>query len=99
MQNTLNDNFENFIEQVSLYEKTNQADMGLSCGLIDEVFWSNAYRLYYVDCSRGYNGDLNEPRNVNIRFRNNTNVSIDIMIFIEYFTEMIVDVEKVLITK
>ena len=67
--------------------------MGLSCGLINEYLWSNAYRPYYVDCTRGNIGDLMTPRNVNLTFTNNSNVTIDCLVFTEYFKEMVVDVE------
>ena len=99
LQNTLNYCFENFIEQVSLYEKINLGDLGLSCGLISENYWNNAYRCYYVDCSRANPADLMTPRNINVSFQNNTNVTIDVMVFTEYFQEMIVDVETGLINK
>ena len=99
LQNVLNYGYENFIEQVSLYEKINQSDLGLSCGLLNEFYWSNAYRVYYVDCSRANVADLMTPRNVNVSFLNNTNVTIDVMIFVEYFTEMIVDVETGMVSK
>ena len=96
---TLSYNYENFLEQTSLYEKINQGDLGLSCGLINENFWTNAYRTYYVDCSRANIADLMTSRNVNVTFQNNSNVTIDVMVFTEYFTEMTVDVETGLIQK
>jgi len=99
LQNTLSYNYENFLEQVSLYEKINQGDLGISCGLINENYWTNAYRCYYVDCSRANIADLMTPRNVNISFNNNSNVTIDVMVFTEYFQEMTVDVETGLVNK
>ena len=99
LQNTLNYNYESFLEQVSLYEKINQGDLGLSCGLINENYWTNAYRTYYVDCTRANNADLMTPRNVNISFNNHSNVTIDVMVFTEYFQEMTVDVETGLVQK
>ena len=99
LQNTLNYDYENFLEQTCMYEKINQGDLGLSCGLINENYWTNAYRTYYVDCSRANIADLMTPRNVNISFNNNSNVTIDVMVFTEYFTEMTVDVETGLVNK
>ena len=93
LQNTLNFTFENFLEQVSLYEKINQGDMGLSCGLISQQFWENAYRVYYVDCTRATNADQMSPRNVNISFNNNSLQTIDVLVITEYFCECVVDVE------
>ena len=36
---------------------------------------------------------------VNITFINNSNVTIDVMVFTEYFTEMTVDIETGLVNK
>ena len=99
LASTLSYNFENFLEQTSMYEKINLGDMGISCGLINENFWTNAYRTYYVDCSRANIADLMTPRNVTVTFQNNSNVTIDVMVFTEYFTEMTVDVETGLVQK
>jgi hypothetical protein len=93
LQNTLNFTYENFLEQVSLYEKLNQADIGLSCGLISQLYWENAYRVYYVDSTRCNNADMNTPRNINISFNNNSLQTIDCLVFSEYYVEKIVDVE------
>ena len=97
LSNVLNYTYENFLEQVSLYEKINGADMGLSCGLVNQQYWDTS-RSYYVDLSRGSISDNLSPRNVNITFNNNSNVTIDVMVFTEYFKEMIVDVETGLVS-
>ena len=99
LMNTLNFTYENFLEQTVLYEKLNQADLGLSCGLINSNYWENAYRVYYVDCTRGNISDTLTPRNVNISFTNNTLQTIDVMVITEYFSEFQVDVETGLILK
>jgi len=99
LQNTLNYNFENFLQQTMLYEKVNAGDMGLSCGLISEYMYSNSYRPYYIDCSRGNVADLLSLRNVNISFTNNSNITIDVMVFTEYFQDFLIDVETGQITK
>ena len=39
LQNYYNYTYEDFIQQVSLYEKINSSDMGLSCGLISQYMW------------------------------------------------------------
>ena len=95
----LNYSYENFLEQVALYEKLNNIDIGLSCGLINEFYWNTAYRCYYVDVSRANVADLMTPRNVNVSFQNNSNVTIDVMVFTEYFSELTVDVETGIVTK
>ncbi len=97
LQNTYSYTYENFIQQVSLYEKINSSDLGLSCGLINQEYYDNAYRVYYVDCSRANNADMHTPRNVNITFTNNSLQTIDCLIFTEYFKELVIDVETGLI--
>jgi hypothetical protein len=97
LANTLNFQWENFLEQVALYEKLNGLDFGLSCGLISENYWSQAYRAYYVDLSRANEADLLTPRNLNLSFTNNSLQTIDCLVFTEYFKEMVADVETGLI--
>ena len=98
MQNYYNYTYEDFVQQVSLYEKINSADLGLSCGLISQAMWEHAYRYYYFDLSRGTNADLSTPRNCNITFTNNNQVSVDIWVYIEQYSETILDVETGLLT-
>ena len=99
LQNVLSFNFENFLEQVSQYEKINSGDLGLSCGLLSQYCWENAYRPYYVDCSRYTNADAITPRNINLTFTNNTNVACDYLVFTEYFDSAVINVVSGLITK
>ncbi len=97
LQNVYSYDYENFLHQVSLYEKINGADLGLSCGLINEDWWK-MNRFYYVDLSRCNPADLLTPRNITISFTNNSNVAIDIQVFTEYFREITLDVETGLVT-
>jgi len=92
LQNVLFYNFENFLEQVSLFDKINRTDFGLSCGLLNQYTWEQS-RQYYVDCSRGQNADLMTPRNVNISFTNNSSQTIDCLIFTLYQDSCIIDTE------
>ena len=94
LNNVLSFTFENFLEQVSMYEKLCGADMGLSNGLINETMWSQAYRFYYVDCSRSTLSDLMTTKQLNISFQNNTNATCDYLFFIEKFSELVIDVES-----
>lgn len=93
LANTLNYSFENFLEQVSLYEKLNGLDYGVSCGLINQQYFDQSYRCYYVDLSRANEADLLTPRNVNVSFTNNSLQTIDCLVFTEYFKSGVVDVE------
>jgi hypothetical protein len=72
LMNFYNYTYENFVQQVNLYDKINLTDMGLSCGLISQYMWEHGMRFYYVDCSRATMADMNSPRNVNITFQNNS---------------------------
>lgn len=93
LSQTVSYGYEEFLEQVLLYEKINASDLGLSCGLINQSYWDNGYRAYYVDVSRANIADLMTPRNINITFTNNCNLSIDCLVFTEYFKEITLDVE------
>jgi hypothetical protein len=97
LSNTLNYAWENFLEQTTLYEKLNALDYGLSCGLISENYYEQAYRAYYVDLTRANEADLLTPRNVNVSFTNNTLQTLDVLVYTEYFKEIVVDVETGLI--
>lgn len=93
LSNIISYGFEEFLEQVSIYEKINGGDFGLSCGLINQATWEHGYRSYYVDLSRANIADLMTPRNINLSFTNNSLQSLDIQVFVEYFREGVVDVE------
>jgi hypothetical protein len=92
LQNNLFYTFQQFLENVSLYEKINAGDLGLSCGLISQQDWDQGRRFYYIDCSRGNIADNLTPRNVVVSFNNNNNVTISVMIFTEYYVEASIDV-------
>ena len=92
ISNVISYGFEEFMTQVTLYEKLCALDMGMSCGLINQAWWENN-RMYYVDLSRCNPADLLTPRNITLSFTNNSNVTIDVQVFTEYFREMAIDVE------
>jgi hypothetical protein len=93
--NNLSYTFENFLEQMSVYEKIGSSDLGISCGLISQYAWEQGSpRVYYLDCARGNISDSLTPRNVNLTFTNNSSQTIDILVFTEYFQECEVNVES-----
>jgi hypothetical protein len=95
MNNNLSYTFENFLEQMSVYEKIGASDLGLSCGLISQYAWEQGSpRVYYIDCARGNISDSLTPRNVNLTFTNNSSQTIDLLVFTEYFQECEVNVES-----
>ena len=89
--------YENYLQQVSTYDKLTSTDLGISCGLISQQKWEQGYRYYYVDCSRYTNATALEPRNVVVQFMNNTLQIMDATIFVEYLSEVTIDCETGLI--
>ena len=98
LQSTLNYNYENFIEQVSLAEQLTSSDFGVTVGLFNQQFWEMS-KMYFVNIERAANADKITPRNVNISFANNTNVAIDVLTFIWYSDQITIDIESGLVTK
>lgn len=90
--------FSEFLEQVSEYSKINSSDMGLTNGLINYYSWQNAYRPYYMDCSRAVPADAMSPRNIIVQFQNNSNVTCDYYCYVEYFKEFELNVETGVVT-
>jgi len=84
--------YENFLQQVALYDKINASDLGLSCGLINQSRWELAYRYYWIDCSRYADSIADVPRNVTVTFQNNTLQAIDVAAFVESINSLTVDV-------
>jgi hypothetical protein len=96
--NNLSYTFESFLEQFSVYEKLASSDLGLSCGLISQYAWEQGSpRVYYIDCARGNISDSLTPRNVTLSFTNNSLQTIDVLVFVEYFQELEINVESGLI--
>jgi len=98
LQSNLFYNYENFLEQVNLAEQLTSSDFGVSTGLISQGYWEWS-RWYFVNVERSNLADKLQPRNVNVSFNNNSNVPIDVMIFIFYSDELVIDVETGIITK
>jgi hypothetical protein len=98
LQSTLFYTFENFMEQVNLAEQLTSADFGVSTGLINQGYWEWS-RFYFVNVERSPIADKLQPRNINISFNNNSNVPIDVMVFIFYSDEFVIDVETGIIQK
>ena len=98
VQNALVTTYENFLQQTSRYEKSASAsDLGLSQGLLSQYQWENGCRAYYIDLTRGTLADQMNPRNLNINFLNNSNITIDVLTFTEVYKEITLDTETGLI--
>ena len=98
LQSTLFYTFENFLEQVNLAEQLTSADFGVSTGLINQGYWEWS-RFYYVNIERSQVVDKLQPRNINVSFTNNSLVNTDVMVFIFYSDEFVIDVETGIISK
>jgi len=57
------------------------------------------FRYYFVNIERSAITDKNVPRNINVSFTNNTQVPIDVLVFIFYSDEFVIDVESGIIRK
>jgi hypothetical protein len=97
-QNTMFFGWQEYLEQVSLFDKLSSGDFGISAGLISQNWW-DVNRVYWVDCSRCNSDDRNTPRNINLSFNNNSNVATDLLVFVLYLDELIIDVSTGLIKK
>ena len=84
--------FENFLTQVALAENLTSADIGISCGLINQSWWESN-RVYWVDLGRGTEADKATSRNLNISFSNNSNLTIDVLVFTIYLDRFVLNCE------
>lgn len=98
LSNPLFYTYENFLEQVHLFESLTSSDIGISCGLISKQFWE-VNRTYFVNLGRGTTSDNLTPRNVQVSFKNNSNLPINCLMFVVYLDEFEIDVETGLVKK
>ena len=99
LQNSLYYTFENYLQQVCEYESISGSkfDM-LNTGIITQSWWEQN-RVYFCNLSRGSPADKATPRNVLVSFLNNTNVTIDVMIFIVYADKITVNVKTGIVSQ
>ena len=99
LQNSLYFTFENYLEQVCQYESIsgNKMDI-LNTGIISQSWWEQN-RVYFVNLSRGTPADRATPRNILVSFTNNTNITIDCMIYIVYADKIVVNVRTGLVSQ
>jgi len=94
---SLNYLYENFIQQVSKFNKSSSSEYGVESGLISQQFWNN--NRFYIVNVRSTEDDLNTPRNVVISFNNNSDVNIDVLCFVVYEDKFVINVATGMITK
>ena len=89
--------WENFIEQVSMFDNLtgNNLDV-LTRGVTNQQIW-DMNRVYVCNLTRGDPSDRLTPRNLKVSFKNNCRVAIDAHIFTVFLDEIRVDVRTGLI--
>ncbi len=96
---TLSYGYDTFLSQINNAEQlVSASDYGLSNGLFSQQWWESS-KYYYVDCERSFSVDKAIPKNINVSFTNNSNVNLDVLIFVQYSDEFTVDVGTGAITK
>ncbi len=90
--------YESFLEPVNLAEQLTSSDFGVSTGLISQGYWENS-KWCFVNVERSNIADKLQPRNINARVTNNSNVPIDIGIFTFYSDQLVIDVETGIVNK
>jgi hypothetical protein len=81
--------YEQWIEQLSIYNKSSATELGVESGLISKNWWDNN-RVYIMNV-RNTLDDALTPRNVVVSFLNNSNVAIDVTFFIVYENEWVLN--------
>jgi len=98
LQTTMFYTFEHFMQQVSRAESLTSSDFGITTGLFGQNWWE-FNRFYYVNIERSAIADKLQPRNINLSFTNNSLVAIDMLVFIFYSDELIINCETGIVTK
>ena len=86
------------MQQVARAESLTSSDFGITTGLFGQSWWE-FNRFYYVNLERSAIADKLQPRNINVSFTNNSQVAIDLLVFIFYSDEFNINVESGIVTK
>lgn len=90
--NTIRYSFEEWTQQVYGARSVNGGMIdGLTSGLIGQQDWEMEYCYHYVDCSRMLPVEESVPKSVSITGQNQSNQTLDLMVFVEYKTSVSVD--------
>lgn len=82
--------YENFVEEISIYNKSTSNTYGIESGLISYEWWMNN-RIYICNIRSTADDDLS-TRNIVVQFNNNNLVPIDCIIYTLYEEEWVVNV-------
>ena len=85
--------FEAFKHQLIASNQLNgNLTTGLTSGLINEKMFSYLYRYYYTNCERELPTVKGKERSIQVKGRNLCSLPIDLLIFVEYEREMVIDI-------
>ena len=98
LQTTMFYTFEHFMQQVARAESLTSSDFGITTGLFGQNWWEYN-RFYYVNIERSAIADKLQPRNINVSFTNNSQLAIDLLVFIFYSDEFNINCETGIVTK
>lgn len=92
LQQNIQYTYEAFVEQLMGVNAINGGlSDGLSSGLISKTMFENNYRYYVVDLSRKSKDDIS-PKSINLIGTNNSLITIDLYIFVEFTRSLRIDV-------
>lgn len=90
LSTNLNYVYEDFVEQMSIYNKSSNNEYGVESGLISYEHWLSN-RMYLINIRSTSDDDLS-PRNIVVQLTNNSLVPIDLLIFTLYEEEWVCNV-------
>jgi hypothetical protein len=94
MENS-NYDFQSFLEQLRQSNQINgNATTGFTSGLINENSFSRGMRWYYADASRIIPSESGVSRSVQILGQNLSSVSIDLLVFIIFKKQIIINLNN-----
>lgn len=87
--------FQEFYEQfISSNQLNGSLTTGLASGLIGEHEWSDLYRYYYADCSRGLPQEAGVSRSIQITGVNKSAYPVNLMVFASFTRSLTVDIRS-----
>lgn len=84
--------YEDFMHELSETGLNGGKTTGLSSGLLSELDFSQNYRFYVCNLGRRLPNELDVPKSVSITGTNNSQVALDLLVFVEYEKAINVDV-------
>lgn len=87
--------YQEFVEQLVSSNQLNGSQVtGSGSGLIGSEDFSNLYRYYYADCSRGLPSDSGVSRSIQISGRNTSTKAVNLMVFATFQRSIVLDLRS-----